>query len=46
MNLLITIETGDITHVLESSHGHSRNVRSLDIDGWGRTRVVSSPLVF
>ena len=43
MILLVTVETGDITQVLASRAG---NVEGIDIGGWGKTRVVSSPLMF
>ena len=43
MTFLGTVETGDMTQVLASRAG---NVGGIDIGAWGRTRVVSSPLVF
>ena len=42
MTLLVTVETGDMTQVLASRAG---NVGAIDIGGWGRTRVVLSPLL-
>ena len=43
VTLLVTVETSDMTQVLASRAG---NVGGIDIGGWGRTRVVLSPLVF
>ena len=43
MTLLIIVQTGNMTQSLASCPG---NVGGIDLGGWGRTRVVSSPLVF
>ena len=43
MTLLVTVETSNMTQVLASCAG---NIGGIDLGGWGRTRVISSPLVF
>ena len=43
MTLLVTIETGGMTQALASRAG---NIEGIVIGGWGKTRIVSSPLVF
>ena len=46
VTLLVIVETGDMTQVFESPIGSAGNVGGIDLVGWDRTKVVSSPLVF
>ena len=43
MTLLVTVETDNMTQLLASRAG---NVEDIDLGGWGRSKVISSPLVF
>ena len=46
VTLLVTVEISDMIQVFESPIGSVAKVGGIDIGGLGRTRVVSSQLVF